>query len=92
LRSRIGNWLTFVLWVAIVVTWALAVLDAQLPLATDKDRAQSQLAISLDGTEFTFRGVAPNSLKIRVEPAAGTFGRTVTFTVGDVRDGLVIKR
>ncbi len=83
---------SFLLWTALFLVVEVGLVGAQIPLATDVDRAQSQMAISLDGTEFTFRGVALNSTRICVEPATGKFGPRRCFTVGDVRDGLVIKR
>jgi hypothetical protein len=85
----LANLVTFLLFVALVVTAALALIDGQerTPLATDAERALAPLMVSTDGRTVTFRGTAINGLIVRVEPATGTFGRTVTFTVGDVRDG-----
>jgi hypothetical protein len=87
--ERIANWLTFLLWLGLIVSAALAVVDGQerTPLATEMQRALAPLAISEDGHTVIFRGTAIAAMKIRVEPEAGTFGQTIEFTVGDVRTG-----
>lgn len=89
MTRRIANWLTFLLYVALVVTAALALIDGQerTPLASEAETALSPLLISRDGSTVTFRGTAIDGLTIRIEPATGTFGKTTTFTIGDVRSG-----
>jgi hypothetical protein len=86
----LANILTFLLYVAFAVIAGLGlIVDGQerVPLATEMQRVLAPLAISEDGHMVTFRGAAINALTIRIEPEAGTFGKTMTFTVGDVRAG-----
>lgn len=86
----LANILTFLLYVAFAVIAGLGlVVDGQerTPLATEAEEALSPLLVSRDGSTVTFRGVAVNSLTIRIEPEVGKFGKTMTFTVGDVRSG-----
>lgn len=91
LTLALATGLTFLLWVALFVTGVLALLDAQalMPIASEAERALAPLLVSRDGSEVTFRGAALNTLRICVEPEAGTFGRRVCLTVGDVRSGRV---
>ena len=83
-----------VLWVALIALVLTVFVDAQarVPLATEAEKALSPLLISTDGSTVTFRATAPAALKICVEADLHTFTRRSCFTVGDVRDGLVIKR
>ena len=89
MTRRLANWLTFLLWVTLVTTALFAIVTGQerVPLATEAQRAFAPLSVSEDGHTVTFRNTAVDSLTIRIEPAAGKFGKTVTFTVGDVRTG-----
>jgi hypothetical protein len=88
--KRIANILTFLLYVAFAVIAGLGLIvdgQARTPLATEAEKVLSPLIVSRDGSTVTFRGVAVNALTIRIEPELGTFGKTMTFTVGDVRAG-----
>jgi hypothetical protein len=88
--KRLANVLTFLIFVALVTIALFGILvDGQerTPLASDAQRALAPMAVSVDGRTVTFRETAIDGLTIRIEPAAGKFGRTVTFTVGDVRSG-----
>jgi len=61
----------------------------RVPLATEADTALAPLAISRDGRVMTIRSVAPDSLKLCVEPALGKFAATKCFSVGAIRRGEV---
>lgn len=77
-----------VIWVALL---AIAT-SAQVPTATEADRAFAQLAISRDGNTVTVRGVASDALQVCVEPRAGQFGVTRCYGVGAIRRGDVRTR
>ena len=89
MTRTLAECITFALCVALIMTALAALLMAQRA-ATDEDRAHAYLAISADGREVTFRKQAPGALRICVEPES--FAKRTCFTVGDVRDGLVIPR
>lgn len=75
-----------VLMAAFLVTLAAVSAVAQRA-ATQADRILAQMAIAKDGQTVTFRGAAPDSLRVCVEPKAGTFGPTRCYTVGQIRAG-----
>jgi hypothetical protein len=78
----------------IVASGAIGTLAllAQSAIATDIDRLLAQVEISLDGHLLTFRGAAPDNLRVCVAPRAKEFGPTRCFTVGQVRRGEVRAR
>lgn len=80
-----------VLLVVVLVSLFLAPAraGAQVRLATDDDRRLAMLAVSADGAEITVRGRVADSVRLCVEPAAGTFGARRCFTVGAIRRGEV---
>jgi hypothetical protein len=88
--KQLANVLVFLIFVALVTIALFGIIvDGQerVPLATEMQKAFAPLAVSEDGSTVTFRDTAKDGLTIRIEPAAGQFGRAVTFTVGDVRSG-----
>lgn len=74
--------LLVLVWLGLVV----AAADAQMPLATEYDVTHAQLAISRDGSTLTIRSVAPDAMRLCVEPSQVP-GALHCFTVGDLRRG-----
>lgn len=66
------------------------VAQARVPLASQADKVLSPLEISVDGSTFTFRGVAADRLQVCVEPRIGLFGPRRCYSVQDMRAGLVL--
>jgi hypothetical protein len=91
MTRRLANVVIFLLFVLLAVIALDGLLFGQerTPLATDMQKALAPLSVSEDGKTVIFRATAIDALTIRVEPAVGTFGKTISFTVGDVRRGRV---
>lgn len=98
--TAVANWLTFFLWTAIAAAALFALISCEIraefrsepnqertPLATEGEAAVAPLVISRDGKTITVRATAKDDLRFTFEPRTRQFGRTVTFTVGDVRSG-----
>ena len=87
--KAVAEAITFCLFVALIVTAAMALLlgQARVPLATDMQKAFAPLTVSEDGRTVTFRETAQDDLRICVMADAHTFTRRICMTVGDVRSG-----
>lgn len=69
--------------------YGVSLLAQSLPIATPEDLAIAQLAVDPSTDTVTVRSVAPDRLRICVEPRTGEFGRTECYRVGDIRAGRV---
>lgn len=86
--TRTQRWSLAAFAISCLVSSAVTVIIAsqlRTPLATEAEKALAPLLISTDGSTVTFRETAIDPLRICVEPKHDTFGKTICFTVGDVR-------
>jgi hypothetical protein len=94
-RSTALRLLCFFLAGALTWSCSLRVAEAfgqNVPLASEADKAVSQLLISRDGWTVTVRDVADDGLRLCVAPRPGAFGPTRCFTAGEIRRGQVVRR
>ena len=94
MRDRDPRTVRWMAWTILVCALGggVVALFAQVPTATEADRAFAQLAISRDGTVVTVRAIATDNLQLCVEPRVGQFGSTKCFYVGAIRRGEVRAR